>query len=333
MILMKYRLMVGLISCFLYQKTFAILDGRIAPIYLENRYSFSNYEWARGDVYFKSGFDLPTNGTALIGINQEVNANIVGRNSTLRLENHLKLATGVNITGSGFIDARGYSIRFLSNWQVGSGEKYVFISNVILKGGGRYGFVTLSAGTSGGFSFTQGATDILCEGFNIGPLAWSNFKTNTLAPSKIRFKNASIIMHYEGLSLNSSIVEVLGEVNVINSAQHTFAIPNTLSVGSNSSLYMNSRSQLRVGKIITEDATSRLVLDNARLLYALTGTYAKMFQNSSPGKIDAGKLIIKGASIINTVNPNNKLFMPTNALLQLDPGARLAISPNVRLSV
>ena len=315
-----------------FQKTHAVLDGRITPIYLENRYTFTNFEWARGNVYFKNGFDLPTNGTALIGINQEVNAHIVGRNSTLRLENHLKLATGVNITGSGFIDARGYSISFLSNWNVGAGEKYIFISNVILKGSSRYGFFTLSAGSSGGFSFTQGATEVLCEGFNIGPIAWSNFKTNTLAPAKIRFKNASIIMHYEGLTLNSSVVEMIGKVKVINSAQHTLAIPNTLSVGSNSSLYMNSRSQLRVGKIITEDATSRLILDNARLIYTLTGTYAKIFQTSSPGKIDTGTLSVKGASIIKTVNPGNQLFMPTNALLQFDPGARLAISPNVRLS-
>lgn len=330
-----YSLLIGslFISFFYLQNLYTILDGRVVPIYLENRYTFTNFEWARGKVYFKNGFDLPVNGTAIVGINQEVNANIVGYNSTLRLENHLKLATDVNITGSGFIDAQGYSIRFLTNWDVGPNEKYIFISNVILKGGGQYGFVSVRADLAGGFSFTEGAAEVLCEGFNIGPLAWSNFKTDSLAPAKIRFKNASIIMHYEGLTLNSSIVEALGEVNVINSAQHTLQITNTLSIAPNSALYMNSRSQLQVAKIITEDATSRLVLDNARLLYALTGTYAKIFQNSSPSKIDAGTMIVKGASIINTVNPNNQLFMPINALLQLDPGARLTISPNVRLSV
>ena len=62
----------------------AFLDGRLAPIYLENRYTFTNYEWAKGNVYFKNGFDLPINGTVIMDITQEVRGKILFRKSTLK---------------------------------------------------------------------------------------------------------------------------------------------------------------------------------------------------------------------------------------------------------
>ncbi|MBM3893178.1 hypothetical protein FJ365_02130 [Candidatus Dependentiae bacterium] len=46
----------------------AILDGRIQPIYIDGGYTFTNYEWARGEVHFRDGFSVPPQTTAILGI-------------------------------------------------------------------------------------------------------------------------------------------------------------------------------------------------------------------------------------------------------------------------
>ncbi len=46
----------------------AILDGRVQPIYIDGSYTFSNYEWARGEVHFRDGFSVPPQTTAILGI-------------------------------------------------------------------------------------------------------------------------------------------------------------------------------------------------------------------------------------------------------------------------
>ena len=86
-------LLLGCITCILqFFSLEAVLDGRVTPIYLENRYTFTNFEWAVGDVYFKQGFDAPINGTVILDIHQEVGGSIGLRNSTLRLTGHLNLS-------------------------------------------------------------------------------------------------------------------------------------------------------------------------------------------------------------------------------------------------
>lgn len=45
-----------------------ILDGRVTPVVVDSMYTFTDYEWARGEVYFNAGFIVPINTTAILGI-------------------------------------------------------------------------------------------------------------------------------------------------------------------------------------------------------------------------------------------------------------------------
>ena len=116
-----------LISLFFYAVTplKAVLDGRVAPIYLTTRYTFTNFEWARGSVYFKNGFDAPINGTVILDVNEEIGGTIGLKNSTLRLNENLNLSIDSSITGSGFIDAQNKTIFFKRDWQLQAHELFI----------------------------------------------------------------------------------------------------------------------------------------------------------------------------------------------------------------
>ena len=59
--LLRFILIIILLILHSIVELFSILDGRVTPIYLESKYTFTNFEWARGSVYFKEGFELPLN--------------------------------------------------------------------------------------------------------------------------------------------------------------------------------------------------------------------------------------------------------------------------------
>lgn len=54
----------------------AILDGRTTPTFIHSTYTFTNYEWARGAVYFTAGFEVPPSVTAVLGLTVPVQGDV-----------------------------------------------------------------------------------------------------------------------------------------------------------------------------------------------------------------------------------------------------------------
>lgn len=76
-----------------------ILDGRTSPIFLTTTYTFTDYEWAYGDVYFKAGFNVPSGKHAILDITQPVMGQVDLRNSgTLLLRGPLVFGN-INLGG------------------------------------------------------------------------------------------------------------------------------------------------------------------------------------------------------------------------------------------
>ncbi|MCB9493377.1 MAG: hypothetical protein H6679_03820 [Epsilonproteobacteria bacterium] len=83
----------------------ASLDGRTTPTYIDTQMtSFASGNSARGWVYFRKGFKVPTGGTLTLELNVPVKGDIDLNGGRLILEKDLWLASGARITGSGLIE-------------------------------------------------------------------------------------------------------------------------------------------------------------------------------------------------------------------------------------
>ncbi|MCB9493380.1 MAG: hypothetical protein H6679_03835 [Epsilonproteobacteria bacterium] len=91
----------------------ANLDGRATPTYIETSMnSFSSGDSARGWVYFKSGFKVPSGGTLNVNLSVPVNGDINLNDGRLILDGDLFLSSSARLTGSGLIEGNGFAIHF-----------------------------------------------------------------------------------------------------------------------------------------------------------------------------------------------------------------------------
>lgn len=116
------------------KKLAAILDGRTGnfPIELDATYSFSNFEWARGYVKFKNGFDVPPGGTIFLGINQPINGPINLNGGTIILEKKITLNEDVSFSDSGYFKTNNKKIFFTGDLNLTN--TYYFSDNVEFNG-------------------------------------------------------------------------------------------------------------------------------------------------------------------------------------------------------
>ena len=112
----------------------AVLDGRITPVILTSKYTFTNFEWVKGRVTFLNGFDLPVNGTVLMDNAGVVYGTMIFDNSTLILKNHLLCASGSLLKGVGFISPENNKINLEGNMVLRSGDRFIFTSNGDIRG-------------------------------------------------------------------------------------------------------------------------------------------------------------------------------------------------------
>ena len=183
----------------------AVLDGRVTPIYLENRYTFTNFEWARGNVYFKNGFDLPFGGTVILDINQEVGADIRMMNGTLRLNGNLAFSHDASLTGSGFIDAQNKAISFKNDWVIKANERFIILSPVTFFGVGSNRLSLAQTGNAGGISVKNGVSEIRFSRLGFTTSYSFNFTTASGAPNVLSFQDCSFLL-LANLKLNSNLV-------------------------------------------------------------------------------------------------------------------------------
>ena len=311
---------------------FGVLDGRTTPIYLESRYSFTNFEWARGKVYFKQGFDLPFNGTVIIDITEEVRGKVQFRNSTLRLSNDLRLALDASLTGSGFVDAQGNSIFLKNDWQPLPTERFVFTSDVTFRGVNSNVIDFSRAGTTGGISFAGPADYVYFIQLALGPLSGNNLHLRTFIPTELRFIECILRLGNKSLTLNSWNVRLYGENKITSSGKVQLQLPNNFFIEPYASLYVSPEITLSVKLIASFDTSSVLILDNTHLIYNPATTPQVFFQKSWAGGENKGRFVIRGRSSIEI--PSGKIITitaPTD--LSLEAGAVLTLRENSQLKI
>jgi hypothetical protein len=159
----------------------AILDGRRAPVFVNTAYTFTNYEWARGEVYFRSGFVVPPNITAILGVTVPVVGEILlcaggddSTPSTIMLETPLDIGSATLKGGCTFktknnID--GYLLGFS-----GCGDRLVFEDNMRLDMQGRSVAIDLATN---------------------GPLSTQRFVINNASPKKLTLVNGCLQSIYD----------------------------------------------------------------------------------------------------------------------------------------
>lgn len=185
MLLITFLILFGALWC---EPLQAILDGRVTPIFLDSTYSFSNYEWARGQVHFLNGFVVPPNTTAILGLTAPVQGPYLildsGGNSdnqaTILLETPLVLHVPLFFGGVriGSVDGSEGRINLIApaggasssnDWAIS--DQVTFITDMAID------FGTLYSNFSGGSN---------------GPLLRPSFFINASTPKKLRLINGTM---------------------------------------------------------------------------------------------------------------------------------------------
>ena len=319
-------------------KIHAVLDGRAAPIYLESRYTFTNYEWAKGLVYFKQGFDLPAHGTAFLDITHKVEKSINLKNGTLVLLGDLILSADSSITGSGYIDARGKRLFFMANWQPLPSERYFFTSDVIFQGIGSNKLDLVGSGPSGGIFFNQNVL-VTFASFGLGPIGWNAFKTSTYAPVGIYFIDSTIYLRYESLTLSSFSVAMSGNINVLGGQNRILKCTNSLGLTPFTTLNISPNTGLHVSQLFSSSVSGMIILDNAKMLYtpqayvfSPTATSRLFFAKTWQFGEHAGTLIVKGSCGLE-IPSGMEIYFSDKSILQLESGARLNIISGGKINI
>ena len=305
-----------------------VLDGRSAMIYLENRYTFTNFEWARGNVYFKKGFDLPVNGTVILDINQEVDGLILFQNSTLRLDGKLMLSENSTMSGSGYLDARGSVISFRNNWIVDPYKIFIISSDVIFEGTG-VNYLSLQNPGSG-ISVSDRADNVTFRRFNLGPVYDNRFYTKYEAPRFVSFNDCSIAL-MDNLTLSSNRVAFAGDVKILRSDKK-LSIPTGIRMDFFTTVHIQAGTTVETSVILSSEVSGEVIVDNATLSYLPTGTFVRVFERNFTGGPHQGTLIIRGRSQLITPS-GTELMLDKRSSLVLESGSLLTVNSGTKFTI
>lgn len=318
---------VVLFFLLLVQHLDAILDGRTAPIYLDTRYTFTNYEWARGSVFFRQGFDVPPAGTVLLGIDGGlVAANINLKGGTVRLERDIVLGSDTSLTGSGFIDMKFKKIIFSRAsypglFAVGSYVK--FLSTGTIEGSSRralvhfFDMVVDLRSISGDFFFNE-----------LSFIIFSNkLLLTTSNPNTIKFSNCDIIHGALNTVFFNNPIILLGQnTNLTTVGGFVF---NGFNIDENSNVVLQSGSKITTNTIDLKFNTTRLTLNNSTLEFTSSGTASIAVGSPTAAQ---GSMLLNGRCNLRSLNGNKLVVNPTMRINFL-PGCRLSIDNSTHLVV
>lgn len=293
----------------------AILDGRITPIVLNTRYTFTNYEWAYGFVSFRGGFDLPTNGTIGLRLDERafIGNNINMNNGTIMLNGELYLGPSINFIDNGFIVGQPGIITVQNTLQLLT--YYIHLT----------GDVSFRASNYGRLESGSGKLDVQ----NVQTLQFINMDvidrqtsivTNSTNPITWRFKNCYILAGADSLTewFNPSILfDGPNRISVANQLKMKKLVVNKLS---NIRIRSGSKIALQGLELLGKESTA--FLENAQLDFISTTTTP--IQIAHPTTLNQGSLSIQGKSII-TSSTGNILNFSNKANLVLQSGARLTL--------
>lgn len=315
------------IFTFLISPLYPILDGFASPIYLENRYTFTNYEFARGHVYFKNGFDLPLNGTVILNILEPVNGYIQSNRSTILFQRSLVLGQGASIKGDCFLLLNNNTLEFSSDQFLSAGDRLFCCTTGEIRGQD----TTIFNPGGGALIFCGGAfsQNVLSNMTLDGPTN-KNFVGLAGNPNILTFSNMSIILK-ESLTISSFSISLRTLTTVNGLRGSVLTCSDMLRLDSFADISIGSGLTLKLKKFASQGENGSLILDNAALeFYGTTTSLFVFVKNTLAVTRSAGKIKFRGPSSIRT-NPVTQLFLSSDSILELEPGARCTFAPGTNI--
>jgi hypothetical protein len=319
------KIFILLSVLFYAQSASAILDGRAAPIYLDTRYTFTNYEWARGIVYFNDGFDVAPGGTIFLGLDGgRVRQSVELSGGTLCLQKSVEFDSGAYITGSGFIDADFSRIDYRRGFPgVIDGSGYIkFLSPIGFSALGKNalfqpeGVIDLRGIGTGAFTIRGSRVT----------LKSNRILTDSTSPPVITFDDCYIALNSDVTFNNPEIV--FGGDSTLITKKSLLTVENVLTIRQGGAVKIASGSMLNLGGLNARFSAD-LEIRNSDFDFTSTGT--------SPIRIGhplefQGTLSFVGQSIFRS-STNNQLRVDPALDLEFLSGSRLIIDEGVHLTI
>ena len=307
----------------------AVLDGRAAPIYLESRYTFTNYEWVKGIVYFNQGFDLPVNGTIFFDSSDLINADINLNGGTIVFQNNIFLSSKASLSGQGFLDLRGNALRLRSDLTLSGSDRLYILSSGSIIGEAD----TVISPNSGAIICINGTSSFELSNVSLYNPTTQNFVTQEYVPKILQFNKATIILSQEiTCTLFSRYVQIKNQLELKGSSLSSLQIVNQCKMIGGAQLSLFSGSKIIVNALSGVDSNSNIILDSATLQYTTTEPFFYLFSSLHPTTSSGLTMVFRG---------KNRLIYPigavaqfsTNAIMLFNPGARLILPLGSHLSV
>lgn len=308
------------------QNANAILDGRLTPIFLDTRYTFTNGEWARGTVFFNNGFDVPPNGTAYVSLNGGAVGGSIGLNGgTLVIDRFLRLEGQGYFVSPGFIRSKqNISLNYIYHDSI---TQSLFMGSGKIKIVGRFEFQGLAKGSRFDqvgctIDFSESASNLGIAG---GIVWWRNVITLARRPPGIYFYNLDLIA-LNNTFINTSSIAFSGISSI--TALGLFTVQELRVIG-NGKCTIYPKSHLKLKNLEVPFKGTRLELKNSTLDFVSTTT--GQINIFSPF-FSLGSISVEGECILKS-STNNKLWLDSRADLEILPGSRLLLNPGTSFSI
>ncbi len=334
----------------------AILDGRTAPVVLDTTYTFTDYEWARGEVYFNAGFVIPKNTTAIWGVDVPFKgyasfssgATSISELSTIILEKPLINSTGLSWGScmfktlndyegivSGFSD---FGDRFAISGNVTIDFGYISVYFYIANTSGPYlqpGFALLDTTVASTLRLRNG-NFVECVDFNRGYPGSLFSGSSTIGRHKLYLENMNINYGGMGTDLNTMTFDENIDL-IIDNGTTSFYGPRTGRVNCNGTLKINDFGILQAGPGFNFNIQSALpglnyfdIAPHGKLLLAnntLTFTCPLRIPCALGSEDSYARILVDGKSTLRGINSDG--LVP----LQLGVGPQLTYTYDAMIDI
>lgn len=306
----------------------AVLDGRVAPIVVDYRYTFTNWELARGYVSFEKGFDLPLNGTITLQLSSKssIYDSINMNRGSIQLIGGMYLGPSFRLMNDGFIFSKGTTPGYIY-----FDDELIFDGNYIgIKGSelairssrrGRLDFINeAKLDIKNVTSWTISNCRVFDHGTSILP--------STTLNNGVGFHNCSLLVGIDnptewlGPKISLSGIGTIATINTLK--------VRTITMNSTTEWTVLSGSRLQAEALLISLPQTRFSLFNTTLDMVSTSTNPIPLGDSGSGSNQGYLSIMANCSL--TSSTGNSIYLLRALSMEMQEGARLLLD-NVRFSV
>lgn len=326
---MRYIFFVMVVLALQVLQVDATLDGRTAPIIIDYRYTFTNWEVARGFVVFRKGFDLPINGTITLNLSGEAGIydSINMNNGSIQLFGNIFLRSGATFLGNGFIFSKFISLCTI-----------YFDNNLILNGN----YIGISAtrfairgSNKGRFDFVNNATLDLSHVQGVCSISNCRFfdhGTSLVTPTTVNgfsFDNCALFLGVDNTT--EYLVPILNLNGIGSLVTNNLFKVKAIGMAGTSEWSILSGSKMQSGNLNLFFDQTRLFIYDAEIDLVSTTTNPVIIGvvggNSKQGLFSVVRKCKLTSSTGNTIN------VLSGIKLELQAGGRLLLDDDVHLTL